>query len=649
MFRILRLALLAALVALAWVIASPTQASGPTVGLIQNDLGSYDGYTLFAPMTYDVTYLIDNDGNLIHSWITPGHATSAYLLEDGSLIRAAVLGGNPTFSGGGRTGVIRRYDWDGNLTWEYVYSTPEHITHHDFEVLPDGNILMIAWELKTSAEAIAAGRDLALLEDGELFPDHVIEVHPTGPTTGDIVWEWHVWDHLIQDFDNTKANYGVVADHPELVDVNYFSSTRPAGGEDDWLHTNAIDYHEEFDQIVLSARNNGELWVIDHSTTTAEAAGHTGGDRGKGGDLLYRWGNPEAYDAGTAADHQLFQQHDVNWIDPGLPGSGHFLVFNNGVGRPGGNASSADEIIPPVDSNGDYALTSGSAYGPAAPTWTYTASIFSSSRSSAGRLPNGNTLICSCTHGTIFEVTAGGAQVWEYHNPLNGDGPLEQGEPVPGSSSTLTNNLFRAYRYAPDYPGLLGRDLTPLGPIEITDADGDGLLNLDELKVYGTDPHLADTDGDGLSDGEEIVTYATDPLLADTDTGGSPDGIDAALGDPLDPADDAAQLAADTDGDGCTNGQEIGPDEMSGGLRDPFNEWDFFDTNGDKTVNLVDDIFAVADAFGLTPADAGYSVALDRSPAPPGAEVWEMGPPDGIVDLFNDVFGAAFQFGHSCA
>jgi len=47
--------------------------------------------------------------------------------------------------------------------------------------------------------------------------------------------------------------------------------------------------------------------VIDHSTTTAQAAGHSGGTYGKGGDLLYRWGNPNAYQHGTAADESFME------------------------------------------------------------------------------------------------------------------------------------------------------------------------------------------------------------------------------------------------------------------------------------------------------------------------------------------------------
>ena len=84
------------------------------------------------------------------------------------------------------------------------------------------------------------------------------------------------------------------------MDINYLGN-QPTGVAD-WMHANAVDYNEDLDQIMISAREFNEVWIIDHSTSTAEAASHSGGMYGKGGDLLYRWGNPEAYGRGDSTD-----------------------------------------------------------------------------------------------------------------------------------------------------------------------------------------------------------------------------------------------------------------------------------------------------------------------------------------------------------
>jgi len=374
------------------------------------------GQILFAPNDSTTTYLIDNTGAVNHTWSSSYLPyLSVYMLDDGTILRTIEIG-----FGRGAHGGIEKFTHDGTLIWHYEYYSPnEYQSHHDITPLPNGNVLMIAWETKTRTEAIDAGRNPSDLPGNTLMPDHVIEVEPTGPTSGNIVWEWHVWDHLIQDYDPTKANYGVVADHPELIDINYVVGS--SGLTPDWLHSNSIDYNEEFDQILISVHNFNEIWVIDHSTITAEAAGHTGGNSGKGGDLLYRWGNPFAYRAGTTSDQKFFGQHDATWIEPGCPGEGNILVFNNGAERPGGSYSSVDEIVPPVDSTGHYYLQPGSAYGPENPIWSYTAnppmSFYAPFISGAQRLPDGNTLICDGPAGRFFEVTPEKVTVWEYVNP----------------------------------------------------------------------------------------------------------------------------------------------------------------------------------------------------------------------------------------
>ena len=446
-----------------------------TVGLFVNEASAFEGYTLFAPQQYTTTYLIDNDGLLVHSWesaYTPGNA--AYLLESGNLLRTGFPGpdANPVFHGGGQGGVVQEIAWDGTVVWEFEYSSTQHMSHHDVEYMPNGHVLMIAWEYKSRAEAIAAGRKPGMISDGQLWPDHIIEVAPQGTSGGTIVWEWHVWDHLVQDFDPSKANYGVVSQNPELIDINYSMGGGTGQGKADWNHINSVDYNEELDQIVVSVHELNEIWIIDHSTTTEEAAGHAGGNSGMGGDLLYRWGNPRAYGRGGSADQQFFGQHDAQWIEAGNPGEGNILVYNNGMKRPDGAYSTVEEIVPPVDGSSNYELEFGAAYGPDEPTWIYQASnpfdFYSQNISGAERMPNGNTLICAGAGGTLFEVTPEGETVWEYISPVTEDGPVEQGDPFLSFPYGYgpSNAVFKIRRYAPDYPGLEGQILTPGDPVE---------------------------------------------------------------------------------------------------------------------------------------------------------------------------------------
>jgi hypothetical protein len=451
------------------IAVNETRAQQRTVGMLRHDSESFAGYTLFAPVRTSTVYLIDNDGRLVRSWACnaqPGQSVN--LCESGRLLHTAMLPlpANPVFGAGGAGGRVQLYDWEGPLVWDYTYSSPTFLQHHDAIILPSGNVLLVAWEYKSTAEAYAAGRNPARLIEGALWPDHLVEVRPSGPTGGDIVWEWHTWDHLVQEFDSTKANYGSIAAHPELVNVNFTEGPAIA----DWMHTNSVAYNPALDQVIVSIHALGEVWVIDHSTTMAEAKGHGGGRWGRGGDLLYRWGNPQSYRTGPATDKKLFGQHDAQWVLPGLPGAGNMLVFNNGAGRPQGRYSTVDEIAPPFDSVAGYGRLPGKPFGPAAQSWIYTAdpltSFFSQMISGVQRLPNGNTLVCNGANGIFFEVTTDKRVVWEYVNPVTKQGILTQGDAVPGGDNDKANQVFKIRRYAPDFPGFAGRDLTPGDVIE---------------------------------------------------------------------------------------------------------------------------------------------------------------------------------------
>lgn len=447
--------------------------SQQTVGLFLNDSLSQNGYTLFSRNTN--TFLIDNCGFEVHRWESEFISnSSAYLLENGDLLRTCRVSGTP-FNAGGIAGRIELFNWENDLLWAYDYASDEHHSHHDVEPLPNGNILILAWDRYTEEQAESAGRLPNTFGPSGLWPEKIVEVEMVGTDEINVVWEWKLWDHLVQDISPFSDNFGNVSEHPELVDIN--AMTEP-NGTSDWIHANAVSYNEALDQIAISSRHLDEVWVIDHSTTTQEAAGHTGGNMGKGGDLLYRFGNPEMYGRGTAASQMFYGQHDVRWLPEGHPQAGKMMVFNNGQDRfPDGDSfSSVDIWEPPVDADGNYIIGANEPFGPTELEWTYSdQNGFSSPNvSGAHGLPNGNIFICEGREGRIFEVTQSGEIVWEYINPVTALGPISQGQ------TTGNNGVFRATRYTAAYPAFDGRDLSPGAPLEMNPFTSDCVIFADE-------------------------------------------------------------------------------------------------------------------------------------------------------------------------
>ncbi|MBK9980832.1 MAG: aryl-sulfate sulfotransferase [Saprospiraceae bacterium] len=328
------------------ILASVNLLAQSTIGVTQYDNLNTDGYVLFSGISSNQTYLVDKCGRKINQWSSnykPGLSVS--LLPNGDLFRTGLSASSSFGMGGGKGGILEKYSWGGSLLWSYIISDINQCQHHDAIVLPNGNVLAIVWERKISSQALQAGKNPAvtsLLSNQEVWSEKIIELQPIGTNSANIIWEWKAWDHLVQDFDNTKDNFGAVNQHPELLNVNYVLQGPPTNS--DWLHINSIDFDSANNRILLSSHSFEEFWIIDHSTTTAEAASHSGGNAGKGGDLLYRWGNPITYGRGVAGDHKLFKQHHASFIKSGFPNAGKVLVFNNGVNRPGGNYTSIDIV-----------------------------------------------------------------------------------------------------------------------------------------------------------------------------------------------------------------------------------------------------------------------------------------------------------------
>jgi hypothetical protein len=451
---------------------------------------TYNGLTLFSAVGR--TYLINMEGQVVNTW---NIGNNPRLLLNGNLLDAAQ--DDPNNNKG-----WKEVDWNGNTVWSYYETRKEYAPHHDWlkiynPELKAETFMYIANRTVTQAEAIAAGANPnnGPYEGAQM--DTVVEVD----LKGNVIWEWRFIDHLIQDFDPSKSNYvgtgKTIADYPGRLNINL--PGRPL--RKDWLHCNSMDYNQELDQIVINSVQ-GEFYVIDHGNTflPGNSSGSIALAAGAKGDFLYRFGDPARYmqgdppsiledwTASTTGNKQIGGSHDIQWIASGLPGAGNFLVFNNGqylfertpqsyIFEINGYLNSSktntgNYVNPPAagywkwssdtdkDTHKQTKLMSNQI------VWMYysknNTAFFSHIGSSAQRLPNGNTFICSDTDGHFFEVTSDGQVVWDYINPVTREyGILNIEQDV----LPMTNQVFRAYRYGTDYAGLTGKTLTTKGLI----------------------------------------------------------------------------------------------------------------------------------------------------------------------------------------
>jgi hypothetical protein len=443
------------------VLCLPLFSQTKTLGLTKKISGNLEsGYVLFSPIGVDTTYLINKCGQKVHTWktqYTPG--LSLYLKDNGHLLKAGTYTDTVFGFAGGRGGMVEEYDWDGNMVWSYKVFNDSLCQHHDIRPMPNGNILVLAWHSISKNTALSFGRSNSnfSVNQTDLWSERIIELKPIGKDSAEVVWQWDLLDHTIQDIDSTLIHYGQVDMHPERMDMNYALNLQT----NDWIHANSLDYNAKLDQIVISAHNISEIWIIDHSTTTAEAASHAGGTYNKGGDFLYRWGNPQAYRRGSNSDRKLFRQHNARWIPGGMRDSGSIMLFNNGWGRDTAY-SSVDIIRTPILSNGSYIYNT--PYGPSNAAWMYTDSIktkfYSQIISGAEMLPNGNVLICSGVQGRLFEVTANKKLVWQFRNPVNATTIQTDGQ------AAGNNSVFRCSFYPSSHPAFKNRTLSSFGTME---------------------------------------------------------------------------------------------------------------------------------------------------------------------------------------
>ena len=431
----------------------------------------FDGLTLYNTTqgpSSNRTVLINNDGDVVHEWVElDAIASTPYLFQGGELLRPCRVFPTPPMNGAAIGGRIQRFSLNGEVLWDFTFFDENNQPHHDICPMPNGNVLILAWERKTQQEGQAVGRQNLT---GEIWPTQLIEVQPTGPTSGAIVWEWHLWDHIVQDISPKLPNYGVISQHPEKLDINK-GNIPPMNG--DWIHVNALDYHPDLDQIVMSSNSLDEIFIIDHGTTTQEAAGPAG-------DFLYRWGNPSNYE--RPGEHVLWNVHGVNWIDEGMPGEGNLILFNNGNDD---QTSDLIEFIPPLLPDGTYSIADGQPYDPLPGDYVFfyeQPGFWGDHLCGVYRLPNGNTLATNGPEQEIREVSPDGKTVWQ-HFP--------------------SHRLMRANKYPLDI-------LEPPSDPCTADVNTDGVVDVSDILLVigawgpckGCD---ADVTGDSMVDVSDIL------------------------------------------------------------------------------------------------------------------------------------------------
>ncbi|MFP8958054.1 aryl-sulfate sulfotransferase [Natrialbaceae archaeon A-CW3] len=329
---------------------------------------AYEGYTLFSyiykePSDQAAIYLVDMDGEIVHTWdVDTALQSYCKLLSNGNLVY-------PTRD---RTDIqeagIRELDPNSDVVWSYhcridhdmqIVGTHDHGSPH----IPDDHLL-----LHTVTDHMVPKIAPELVRN-----PYIVEID----REKNLHWEWYGEDH----FEELKEL--LPPDQWEYV-RNRIDTEYPF----DWAHNNTLQlipenetYRTELEagedarfapgNIVFSYRSIDVIGVIEYPS----------------GDIVWAWGPDE-----------LDGQHLPHVLE-----NGNLLIFDNGTERGWSRVIEVDPLSEDI-------------------VWEYTSDpkddFYSPAISGAQRLPNGNTLICSGNQQWLFEVTPSGDIVWEFDHPF---------------------------------------------------------------------------------------------------------------------------------------------------------------------------------------------------------------------------------------
>ena len=242
------------------------------------------GFTLITPQAGKSAYLIGMRGEVLREWRFP-HCPGnyAYLLENGNLLWAGrTEKGVPLKHGKG--GLLREYDWDGKVVWEYC----DDNQHHDFRRRENGNTIYLGWEpMRPECAARVKGGVPGTEHEGVIYSDYLREVTVAGETA----WEWHAQDDL------EIERYPIC----------------PVVRRDEFAHANACCPLANGD-VMISFRRLSTLIIIDRETRKV------------------RWEH---------RDDSWGMQHDCTML-----ANGHITLFANGINTPDNPRSRVLEFDP---------------------------------------------------------------------------------------------------------------------------------------------------------------------------------------------------------------------------------------------------------------------------------------------------------------
>jgi len=183
---------------------------------------STPGYILLCPVDGDRAMLLRPDGSLAQSWQTGRGMTNwSYLLPNGNLFRNERCenrqGVALTVSGR-----LSEYAPDGTLLWRH----DDPFQHHDARRLADGAVYAAFTDIPADVKAGIRGGLAGTQTPGGPFGEVIRQVDDAGQ----VQWEWHFTDHLMDRFalypNSNKWSYGHTNTVCPLIDGTYLISSK---------------------------------------------------------------------------------------------------------------------------------------------------------------------------------------------------------------------------------------------------------------------------------------------------------------------------------------------------------------------------------------------------------------------------------------